>query len=805
MPPQIPQLPVTQPPGQQPGNWGALPAAPPQQPFAPNPGAPAPGALPSLAGIRANTKIDPNDGGLFAKPPAAQMGANEPFGQHTPSAQPDPKDFNRALVQSPWTTDVTYDPDTGAGYSSAPATPLLSRELPFKVPSWRTLRGALGGPHVLGAASPASAGAYNKAVGTHNAAVTAPEMVTPTVGDAATTAAAAAPVLGLFGKAKGLTGLVGKDPITGVGGLTQAGTAINRLAQGNLRGAASSAAKSNLQMIVPATAASVANQAIPASLPQQTQARLDADPAAAGLEQDPRESMGAGLLSRVALPFVAAKRTVMGQPGGVGDTLRHSFNSLGKLTDTAANNPDVFQHRVGRYFSDIGDDVRHRFDRTNQDLPVNRLKSLTGQEQAGGLEAAKRYEAAVAAGDAAGAEAIQKQWTETARDLRSQYEGLDVNAPGALANVGPAGQRVSTSEILNRLNAHYKNDPAALAMVKDKIAPQLDSQGLSLRPVKDYQSPTFASSFPNKRDLDNQAAYQNIPGRIPLLGDRRLPDVEGRLDAATKEHIANIDRLKNQTGEAPVGPQTPMPLGAPPGAAGPNLPQVNTQPEAPKPPQLPATGQPGSVVPKLSGPPAPSLAQPGANPWRAAQPAQPPAPPQLPATGTAPVAPAAQQQPNPGVQPTPAQAQVPITDEQKGAVGQKLQQMIGEIGGPAAGAAAGVGAGGLAGLMQKAETSPPPPGSEGFWSNLGPESKALLIAGLSVTALSALKNLTGGSEEGDGSFLAKVLPLLGLGTAAWGAGSGTFGITEKFQMPTGQSYQRLGNAISNSVGAGKLF
>jgi hypothetical protein len=38
--------------------------------------------------------------------------------------------------------------------------------------------------------------------------------------------------------------------------------------------------------------------------------------------------MGEGFLKRMALPFVAARRTIANEPGGVGDVLRHSFKSL---------------------------------------------------------------------------------------------------------------------------------------------------------------------------------------------------------------------------------------------------------------------------------------------------------------------------------------------------------------------------------------------------------------------------------------------------------------------------------------------
>jgi hypothetical protein len=726
----------------------------------------------------------------------------EPFGPHVP-----PKPATSAL-QVPTQQGGVFgvDADGNPGLTS-PGKPLMSRQLPFKMPSMRTmLAGARGQPHVLGATGPSTA-AHDKATSTFSNAVMSPEMVNPTVGDAATAAAVAVPGLAVAGRAKGLTGLVGKDPITGLGAFTQGGKAVNQLAHGKIVGALGSIGKGGLQMVAPSMTAAIANQTIPLELPKQTEARLDADPTAAGLEQDPRSGLGSNFVSRMALPFVAAGRSVTGQPGGVGDTLRHSFGGLNKLTDTAVNNPDVFNHRVGRFFKDIGHDVRYQFDRTNPNLPINQLKSLTSQEQTAGREAARKYEAAMAAGDQATAERIQSEWQNTARQLRAKYEGIDTNAPGAIANTGPAGQRVASGEILSRLRAHYGDDPAAEKLIQNEVSPQLDNQGLSLRPAKDYESPNFSSSFVTGRDLANSAAAHGINGYVPLLNNRRLPDVEGRLDAATKAHIEGVDRLKNQTGAEQVGLQTPMPIAAPPGSVAPPAPQPAVppqlppagQPQAPAPrpaPQLPQVGaapapRPVSAPAPAAQPaaPAPSTAQPGANPWSSRE--QAPAPAQIP-TGTQP-------------QPAAAQLGIPgVTPE----VGQKLQQMISGVAGPAAGTAAGMGAAGMAGLAGKIESTPPPPGAEGYWGSLGWESKALIIAGLSVTALSALKSMTGDKEEGDGSFLSRVMPLLGLGAAAWGAGGGNFGgnfdgPSGKMQLPTGQKYRDGANSITDGLGLGR--
>lgn len=100
------------------------------------------------------------------------------------------------------------------------------------------------------------------------------------------------------------------------------------------------------------------------------------------------------------------------------------------------------------------------------------------------------------------------------------------------------------------------------------------------------------------------------------------------------------------------------------------------------------------------------------------------------------------------------------------------------------GAAAG---GGAAAGVPIAPTSPgtptPPPaapqsGLAGFWEGLGSDGRILVGLGLGAGVVGLLLNMFGDDTEdeygrkGGPGFLARVLPLLGLGAAAWGAGGG---------------------------------
>jgi hypothetical protein len=170
--------------------------------------------------------------------------------------------------------------------------------------------------------------------------------------------------------------------------------------------------------------------------------------------------------------------------------------------------------------------------------------------------------------------------------------------------------------------------------------------------------------------------------------------------------------------------------------------------------------------------------QPGPNPWTQNVP-PPNAPPQPPAAQT-------QQQPAPEAPVAPVASQDAVA---------KLA--------PVAGAIA---AGGAAAVANQMNNAPPPHGFEGYWRELSWESKALAIAGLSITAISAFRAMFPGEEEkGTGSFLQKILPLLGVGAAAYGLGGGTMGIDNKLQLPTGAKYRQLGNAATTNLGFGPQF
>lgn len=105
--------------------------------------------------------------------------------------------------------------------------------------------------------------------------------------------------------------------------------------------------------------------------------------------------------------------------------------------------------------------------------------------------------------------------------------------------------------------------------------------------------------------------------------------------------------------------------------------------------------------------------------------------------------------------------------------------------------------GSVTGGLALAEKAPPPKGFEGYWKGLDSSSKLLAIGGLSITAISLLKNMFGsknGKDEDDESFLSKVLPFLGVGAAAWGLGGGSFTSAPKLD-----NYRQLGNTIAESI------
>jgi hypothetical protein len=69
--------------------------------------------------------------------------------------------------------------------------------------------------------------------------------------------------------------------------------------------------------------------------------------------------------------------------------------------------------------------------------------------------------------------------------------------------------------------------------------------------------------------------------------------------------------------------------------------------------------------------------------------------------------------------------------------------------------------------------------AKSFWGSLGTGSKVMLGLGVGLTVLPLLLNLFGDSDSEDGKpggtgFLTRILPLLGLGAAAWGATGGSF-------------------------------
>lgn len=207
--------------------------------------------------------------------------------------------------------------------------------------------------------------------------------------------------------------------------------------------------------------------------------------------------------------------------------------------------------------------------------------------------------------------------------------------------------------------------------------------------------------------------------------------------------------------------------------------------------------------PRLPGPP--KGYQTPLGPIQAQQNAVAPTPPAAPLDAPPPVGPGGppgvpiggepqQQPPLPGQAPNPVMDKLPGDDgkpmapEQVRAAGQNLSEMLERHG--------------VGGLSEVARLSPPPPGFEGYWSRLDSTSKIMVIAGLSLAAVSLFKSLMGKDEgDDDPSMLWSILPFLGVGAAAWGAGGGTFS-----QLPSMENYKRLGGAITHNVGSlGSFF
>lgn len=91
-----------------------------------------------------------------------------------------------------------------------------------------------------------------------------------------------------------------------------------------------------------------------------------------------------------------------------------------------------------------------------------------------------------------------------------------------------------------------------------------------------------------------------------------------------------------------------------------------------------------------------------------------------------------------------------------------------------------------------------------YWNELPSSSRILAVAGLSLTAISALRSMFSSGDDDDESFLSKVLPYLGIAGAAWGLGGGTIGLSRE-NLPSVANYKRLGNAVTGSLGMGRML
>lgn len=135
--------------------------------------------------------------------------------------------------------------------------------------------------------------------------------------------------------------------------------------------------------------------------------------------------------------------------------------------------------------------------------------------------------------------------------------------------------------------------------------------------------------------------------------------------------------------------------------------------------------------------------------------------------------------------------QVPgVKPEELQGAGQNLKAFIDNVGG-----------GSVQNALAVAQNAPAPEGFAGYWERLDSTSKLLAIGGLSLAAITALRGMFGGDDDEEGGgFLSSILPLLGIGAAAWGAGGGTFS-----QLPKMENYKRLGNAVTTNLGMDSLF
>lgn len=815
MPPQLPQLPTTPAAGQPAGTWSVPSSPPPLGQQLPHPGAQAPGSHPpsfmSGAGFAGPVTPRPATATIGAAPPGPnpyEVAARQQFLGEKPPAPAQPQ---QAPVRPEPPTVMTDEGPAFDGPSRfwpqrsdahAALRGVASTKLPFKVPSLRSL---VTSPYTvnnpLAVARGVSPSADRQTVDRGGQ----PEMVDATVGDAALAASVVPAVRGARALVSGgfLPRVVANEPFLGVGAAAQTAKALGALGRGNLSAVPGHALRAGTYGIAPTMATTVANQALPVESRGETDIRHVENPAARITELSPNTITGEGMMRRMIAPLEIGVRSLIGAPGGVVDTAKHIGGSYRTLFDTARDNPGVLAHRTGRWLNDVRDGVQANLDPTIASNPKNQVFQLTQQMRQLGAEFAQKYEAALAAGDEAAANKIQSDWEARARGFRTMMEETDFPS-GSHINTLPAMRRLVQMEAEKRIADQFPDDPHAAEVLRQRAA-KPDGAFRLQRP--ESYGPDFHAPFVTRRDINDLAARAGIPGYVPLLNtplrDNAFhKDLNGLIDKDVASLIAKIEKARNPQPSPDMAATTPMPTGAPPGATQ-NLPPV-ASPSTP--PAAPAPAPPGGGLPGMSALPAqlptgphglPAAAvgagalgtiarhfqlgsgaapasppadarQPGANPWTQNTPAAQPPANQGQADQPQPQAP-------PTTVPDPTKTLMPIA--------QAIQT------------------GGAGTIAAQMESAPPPQGFEGYWRSLSWESKALAIAGLSITAISALRAMAGREEEkGDGSFLMRVLPMLGVGAAAYGLGGGTMGISDKLQLPTGVKYRQLGNAAATNLG-----
>lgn len=392
---------------------------------------------------------------------------------------------------------------------------------------------------------------------------------------------------------------------------------------------------------------------------------------------------------------------------------------------------------------------------------------------------------------------------------RIKDEMAKVNRP---ANYGRAESALNLTRARDRLLAETP-DPVMRQRITEQYDQQMGAQ-MPLTPQQWSRENTAAIQvpFPTADDIDQSYRRQglvspsnpNAPVKKPLREGQAVFDRQ--LDAQTSalrvpatgmyqtrdleptakglgDFVTSVGEAEGAEAQAPTNvtaPPAPAPGINPTDVVG-RFTDGNVA--------TPGTDVPDSVAPQLSGRPlagnaavqAPTAPAPGVNPTDPVgrfteggftTPGSQVPGSVAPQLGGAPLA-------SPTAEPPPPQAK---PEEVRNA----LTGMIG-------------GAGSIGGALAGVDKAPPPMGFKQYWEGLDSSSKFLAIGGLSLAAITTLKRMFASEDDDDEGFLEKVLPLLGIGAAAFGAGGGTLWGDKGVSMPTMQNYTNLYEAAKTNV------